>query len=213
VAEVQKFKFHMKRAKRTTSWGVDFQSHSGCSLTIVALGPGQAIVESNTWARLYAAQPLKPGDVIVSIDGATTQAEMVEKLKEETSLTADIVRYSKFEAVIERSVTADFKESFGMNIVQTHGNHLSIDKIDTKSSPVKRYNDQNYVKPLIRGDVIVAVDSITTPDEMIQRIQAGPKVTLSIERHQRFGQKLPPAPPAPTIQRPVDSVREIAEAA
>jgi hypothetical protein len=211
----EKFKFQMTRATRTTNWGVDFLSHAACSLTIAALTPGQALVESNAMARSYAAQPLKPGDVIVSIDGATTQAEMVEKLKQETSLTADIVRYSKFDALIERK---DLEESFGMNLVQisvsdTNLRNLSIDLIDSKASPVKRYNEQNYLKPLIRGDVIVAVNSLRTPEEMIQQIKTGSKITLSIERHQRYGQKLPPAPTAPKIERPVDSVRQVAEAA
>ena len=141
---------------------------------------------------------------------------MIEKLKRETSLTADIVRYSKFDAVLEK--TADPTESFGMNlnhivVCDTNLKTLSIDKIDPKASPVQRYNEQNYLKPLIRGDVIVAVDSITAPDEMIKKIKTSAKVTLSIERHQRFGQKLPRAAPAPTIDGRVDSGREIAEAA
>ena len=61
-------------------------------MTVVALAPGHALAVCNNAARAYGATELLPGDVIVAIDGATRTAEMVEKLKNETSLPADIVR-------------------------------------------------------------------------------------------------------------------------
>jgi C-terminal processing protease CtpA/Prc len=181
-----KFKFHMARSTKTTKWGVDFAADSGQSLTMVSLEPGQAMAQSNDSARTYAAQPLKPGDVIVSIDGEATQGAMVEKLKKGVSLTADIVRYSKFDAVIERNETAG--EPLGMDVVRSNGK-LVIDKIDLNPGPIKRYNAKNYLKPLVKGDVIVAVDSKDTCDDMMMKINSAAKFTLRIERRQELGPK------------------------
>jgi hypothetical protein len=104
----------------------------------------------------------------------------------------DIVRRSTFDAVIERKSTLDDKgqtkqESLGLKVVRSNGK-LLIDKIDIKG-PVKRYNAQNYLQPLVRGDVIVSVDSNTECDEMVRRIKECAQFTLSVER------------PAPTSSR------------
>jgi hypothetical protein len=189
----EKFEFLMTRATPTTNWGIDFQSDSERSLTVRAVEQGQAMAQCNKSARFYAAKPLKPGDVIVSVDGATSQAAMVEKLKKETSLTAEIVRYLKFDAVIDTDSSYDAakptQKSFGMQVSRVEGK-LMICKIDSGPSPIKCYNTKNYLKPLVSGDVIVAVDSKTTFDEMIEQIKTSTKVTLSIERRQQFGQKV-----------------------
>ena len=110
------------RATRTCRWGVDINSDSDRSLTVAAIPPCDpdrrtAMVVCNA----SAAKPITAGDVIVAINAATTQAAMLEKLKQETSLTMDIVRRSKFDAVIERKSTLDDKgqtkqESLGLKV-------------------------------------------------------------------------------------------------
>jgi hypothetical protein len=204
------FKFHMARATRKTNWGVHFVSDSKSSLTIASLEPGKALAECNDLASSYAAKPIRPGDVIVSVDGATTQAAMVEKLKQETSLTAEIVRWSKFDAVIENPS----RVSLGMEVIPSDGK-LMIGKIELTQNPVKHYNARNYVKPLVAGDMIVAVDSEVSTDEMIRRINNRAVFTLSIERHQQLGQQkyLGGSRSASKEVVPDDAAVEIAKAA
>ena len=160
----------------------------------MALAPGHALAVCNNAARAYGATELLPGDVIVAIDGATRQAEMVEKLKHETSLSADIVRHSKFDAVIHRNPTFDAgriptQESLGMTLIRS-GGRLVIDGIDLSyrkeskngMSAIMKYNAKNHLKPLVKGDVVVAVDGKATDEEMLKQITASQKFTLSIER-------------------------------
>lgn len=214
VVGEETFKFLMTRAKKTTSWGVDFAADSGMSLTVSSLKPGGAIAECNAAARSYAAKPLAPGDVIVAIDGATTQAEMVAKLTQETSLTADVVRTSAFDAVIVRNSTRDGSstpESLGMKVIRSNGK-LLIEKIELTPSPIKRYNAQNHVKPLVVGDTIVSVDSTENWDEMIYIINTSAKFTLSIERRKQPDKKRSNARAA-VDERHRDSVRDVARAA
>jgi hypothetical protein len=188
------FKFHMAREKRTTSWGVDFTNDSENSLTVASVVSGHALAVCNAVASAYAAKALAPGDVIVSIDGAKTQVAMIEKLKNETSLIADIIRYSTFDAAIERSLTFDVGdgnsrlEPLGMQVSNCDGK-LFIDKIDLKPSPIKRYNDQNYMKPLVKGDVIVAVNGEEAFEDMIHLVKTCAQLTLSVERRQQFGKR------------------------
>jgi hypothetical protein len=169
----------------------------------------------NDSACFYAAKPLRPGDVILSVDGATSQAAMVEKLKKETSLTAEIVRYSKFDAFIETDSTSDGNKPtqtpLGMTVSRTNGK-IVIDKIDVGPSPIKRYNEQNYFKPLVSGDVIVAVNSKKAFDEMIQQMKTSTKLILSIERHQDIGRPRVHSHATKT-ERYTDSGGEVAQAA
>jgi hypothetical protein len=188
----EKFTFHMTRETKTTNWGVDLQSDSAKTLTIATLEPGLALAKCNANASTYAAKPVKPGDVIVSIEGATSQAEMVEKLKNNTSLMVDIVRYAKFVAVIERDADPylpDSQEPLGMSLIRTSKGKLLIDDIDLRPSPIKRYNATNFLKPLVAGDMIVAVGDATTSDGMIQQITTGKKLVLSIERRPTISRK------------------------
>ena len=211
------FKFQAMRATRTCRWGLDINSDSDRSLTVAAIPPcvagnHSAMVKCNA----SAAKPIKAGDVIVAINAATTQAAMLEKLKQETSLTMDIVRRSKFDAVIERNPTLDDKgqakqESLGLKVVRSNGK-LLIDKIDIKG-PIKRYNAQNYLQPLVRGDVIVAVDSSTTCDEMVRQIKESAKFTLSIERRQESGRQRSTVVSLPAFDELGDSRWDTAQAA
>ena len=41
---------------------------------------------------------------------------------------------------------------------------------------------RNYLKPLVKGDVVVAVDGKETVEEMLKLITTSSKFTLSIER-------------------------------
>jgi hypothetical protein len=198
AAGEERFKFEATRATRTTRWGVDVNFDSERSLTVSAIPPGNPGQHSAiTVCNASAAKPLKAGDVIVAINSSTTQAAMMDDLKQETSLTMDIVRRSTFDAVIERKSTLDDKgqtkqESLGLKVVRSNGK-LLIDKIDIKG-PVKRYNAQNYLQPLVRGDVIVSVDSNTECDEMVRRIKECAQFTLSVER------------PAPTSSRRASAI-------
>ena len=148
-------------------------------MTVASVDPEQALAKCNA----LSANPIKPGDVVLSIQGTDTQSEMVEKLRQEIALTANVVRFSKFEAVIERESAG---ERAGMQVqipqVTPAGGKLMITKIEDYTSPVTRYNANNYLKPLVKGDFIIAVDSKDTPDEMVEQIKANQTFTLSIER-------------------------------
>ena len=122
------------------------------------------------------------------------QTAEVEKLKHETSLTADIVRHSKFDAVIHRNPTFDAgriptQESLGMTLIRSDGK-LVIEGIDLSfrtgssngMSAIMSYNAKNHLKPLVKGDVVVAVDGKATDEEMLKQITTSQKFTLSIER-------------------------------
>merc|ERR550514_721732 len=87
------FVYRMERSSQETPWGVDLTSDSGYSLTVVAVSPEGALGKCNATAPM----PLKPGDVIVSIGAAQTKVAMVETLRAETVVMADVVRNSKFE--------------------------------------------------------------------------------------------------------------------
>ena len=217
AAGEEMFKFQATRATRTTRWGVDVNFDSERSLTVSAIphgDPGQH--SAITVCNASAAKPLKAGDVIVAINSSTTQAAMMDDLKQETSLTMDIVRRSKFDATIERKSTLDDKgqtkqESLGLKVVRSDGK-LLIDKIDIKG-PIKRYNAQNYLQPLVRGDVIVAVDSSTTCDEMVRQIKECAKFTLSIERRQESGRQRSTVVSLPAFDELGDSRWDTAQAA
>ena len=130
--------------------------------------------------------PLPPSSLSSRARNIQQTAE-VEKLKHETSLTADIVRHSTFDAVIHRNPTFDAgriptQESLGMTLIRS-GGKLVIDGIDlTRMSAIISYNEKNYLKPLVKGDVVVAVDGKETVEEMLQQITTSSKFTLSIER-------------------------------
>ena len=49
-------------------------------------------------------------------------------------------------------------------------------------SAIMSYNAKNHLKPLVKGDVVVAVDGKETVEEMLQQITTSSKFTLSIER-------------------------------
>ncbi len=49
-------------------------------------------------------------------------------------------------------------------------------------SAIMSYNAKNHLKPLVKGDVVVAVDGKATDEEMLKQITASQKFTLSIER-------------------------------
>jgi len=127
-----------------------------------------------------APKPLKPGDVIVSIGDAQTKVGMVETLRQETVVTADVVRNSKFEAKIEKNSP---QESLNMDVIESLGK-LVIQKIAPKSSGITRYNVDNYCTPLVEGDLIVAVNGKDKVDDMISIIKSSVSFTLSIERAQ-----------------------------
>ena len=95
-------------------------------------------------------------------------------------------------------------------MVRSNGK-LLIDKIDIKG-PIKRYNAQNYLQPLVRGDVIVAVDSSTTCDEMVRQIKECAKFTLSIERRQESGSRRSSVVSLPALEELGDSRGATAQA-
>jgi hypothetical protein len=166
----------MERSSAQTPWGVDLTSDSGYSLTVVAVSPEGALGKCNA----TAPKPLKPGDVIVSIGDAQTKVGMVETLRQETVVTADVVRNSKFEAKIEKNSP---QESLNMDVTESLGK-LVIQKIAPKSSGITRYNVDNYCTPLVEGDLIVAVNGKDKVDDMISIIKSSVSFTLSIERAQ-----------------------------
>ena len=49
-------------------------------------------------------------------------------------------------------------------------------------SAIMSYNARNYLKPLVKGDVVVAVDGKATDEAMLKQINTSQKFTLSIER-------------------------------
>merc|ERR1719261_1271579 len=104
--------------------------------------------------------------------------EMVEALKSGTSVTAEIVRVSKFDAVISKSSAT---EGLYMDVTELKGK-LLIQKISPKQSGIMRYNAENFKKPLIEGDVIVAVDGKDSVKDMVAAMKTNDKFTLSVVR-------------------------------
>jgi len=170
----EKFTYTLTRPDPTAQWGVNLTSDSEKSLTIVGITPDGSLGQCNAKAPI----PLKSGDVIVSIDKATAKPDMVSKLKTEKSLTAEIVRYSAFEATITKSSP---QEHLNMDVTESNGK-LLIQKITPKANAVTRHNLENYTKPLIEGDYIVAVNGKTTATEMVSFIRGASTFTLSIQR-------------------------------
>jgi hypothetical protein len=173
-AAEESFKFTMTRSSVQTPWGVDLTSDSEKSLTILAIHPTGALGASNE----KAPKPLKPGDVIIKIGSGTTKMEMVDALKTGTSVTAEVVRVGKFDAMITKTSAS---EGLFMDVTE-HRGKLLIQKISPKQSGIMRYNAENYKKPLIEGDAIVAVDQKDSVKEMVAAMKSNQKFTLSVVR-------------------------------
>jgi hypothetical protein len=168
------FKFTMTRSSMQTPWGVDLTSDSEKSLTILAIHPTGALGGSNE----KAPKPLAPGDVIIKIGTGTTKMEMVEALKTGTTVTAEVVRVDKFDALIQKTSA---QEGLYMDVTEQKGK-LLIQKISPKPSGIMRYNAENYRKPLIEGDMIVAVDGKESVKDMVAAMKSNDKFTLSVVR-------------------------------
>ena len=124
--------------------------------------------------------PLRPGDVILSIGGTKTKNEMVQMLKDETSMTLEIIRHTKFEAEIEKTSP---QEPLCMDVSELNG-QLVIQQISPRMSAVTRYNAKHFTKPLVESDLICAVNGKTQLEEMVKLIKQSLKFTLTITRGQ-----------------------------
>jgi hypothetical protein len=170
----ERFAYTLSRPDQNAQWGVNLTSDSEKSLTIVGITPDGALGQCNA----KAPKPRKAGDVIVSIEKATSKPDMVSKLKTEKSLQAEVVRYSAFDATITKSSP---QEHLNMDVTESNGK-LLIQKITPKANAVTRHNMENYTKPLIEGDYIVAVNGKSTATDMVSAIRSGTTFTLSIQR-------------------------------
>lgn len=170
-----RFTAALTRATPQTPWGVDLTSDSDHSLTIVRIAPDGAFGMYNQ----KKLNPLKSGDVIVAVNGAKTKADMVGKLKSEINVQAQIVRYGLFEAVLKKNATA---EPLSMDVNDAGPNVLLIQKISPVSSAITRYNEQNFEKPIIEGDQLIAVNGKETVGDMVKEMQAGTTLTCKVKR-------------------------------
>jgi hypothetical protein len=170
----ESFTFTMTRSTMQQPWGVDLTSDSEKSLTILAIHPTGALGASNEKAKT----PLKPGDVIIKIGTGTTKTEMVDALGTGTSLYAEVVRVTKFDAVMSKQSPT---EGLFMDVTE-HKGKLLIEKISPKPSAITRYNSKNPKKPLIEGDMIVAVDGKEAVKDMVAVMKTNEKFTLSVVR-------------------------------
>jgi hypothetical protein len=88
------------------------------------------------------------------------------------------VRVSKFDALIAKISST---EGLYMDVTEQSGK-LLIQKISPKQSGIMRYNAENYKKPLIEGDMIVAVDGKDDVKDMVTLMKSNDKFTLSVVR-------------------------------
>jgi hypothetical protein len=152
-------------------WGIDLTSDSANSLTVTKVEEG-GLMESLGW--------LQKGDVILSLDGDSTKVGMVNKMKSGTSLAARVVRYTTFDAALERPAGEPL-----MVELRNEDGYLQIDSITsepTGTSAIVRYNEAYFARPLVDGDYIMAVNGKTGSEEMTKELAAGTRLVLSVQR-------------------------------
>ena len=96
-----RFQFALTRPSTSTAWGVDLSADSGNALSIVSVMADGALAKANQESAQRNESPqhtLRPGSVITALGSVRTKTEMVQKLKTETGLTAEVVRFSNFTA-------------------------------------------------------------------------------------------------------------------
>ena len=152
---------------------------------------------------MISIMKIKPGDVLVKVETGnafgrmwrSSTREMLEALKTRTTVNVEVVRNTKFDAKISKFSGEDSRDSDPggsrdrlMDVVQV-GGRLLIEKLSPSPSgrriiriEAERYNVEQFKKPLVSGDIIVAVDGTESLNAMIEQMEAKPAFTLSVVR-------------------------------
>jgi hypothetical protein len=103
---------------------------------------------------------------------------MVEKLKTETGLTAEVVRYPSFTA---RLVKIDKSEPLAMDMHAEKG-IMIVSSISPVNSAITRWNGENFEKPIVESDRILAVNGKTTESEIVSELRDALVLEVKVKR-------------------------------
>ena len=121
---------------------------------------------------------LRPGSVITALGSVRTKTEMVQKLKTETGLTAEVVRFSNFTA---RLVKIDQAEPLAI-YMHTEKGVMVVSSISPVNSAITRWNRENFEKPLVESDRILSVNGKTTEQGIVKEMRDSITLEVIVKR-------------------------------
>jgi hypothetical protein len=136
-----------------------------------------ALAKANKGA-MSVQHTLRAGCVIIALGSVWTKTEMVEKLKSETGLTAEVVRYSSFTA---RLVKIDKSEPLAMDM-HTEKGEMIVSSISPVNSAITRWNGENFEKPIVESDRIMSVNGKTTEQDIVAEMRDSLVLEVLVKR-------------------------------
>jgi hypothetical protein len=175
-----RFQFALTRPSTSTAWGVDLSADSENALSIVSVMADGALAKANQESaqRNAPEHTLRPGSVITALGSVRTKTEMVQKLKTETGLTAEVVRFSNFTA---RLVKIDKAEPLAMDM-HTEKGVMVVSSISPVNSAITRWNGENFEKPLVESDRILSVNGKTTEQGIVKEMRDSITLEVIVKR-------------------------------
>jgi len=161
------------REELSVSWGVELTSDSKKSLTITRVSKGGCF---------DACEAFKTGDVIVAVNQFRIKSEMVAQLKEETEIHLSVVRFKQFEVVLQKASDA---EPLDVELEAASAKSLVVKAITSPpkgNSALVRYNNANFEKPLVAGDVIVSANGSSDMKTMVAQLKNSTTITMIVKR-------------------------------
>merc|ERR1719235_1878766 len=137
-----------------------------------------ALAKANKNAEEKATPTLRSGCVITALGSVRTKSEMFEKLKTETGLTAEVVRYSNFTA---RLVKVNKAEPLAMDI-HTEKGVMIVSSISPVNSAITRWNGENFEKPIVESDRIMSVNGKTAEQDIVAEMRDALVLEVSVKR-------------------------------
>ena len=176
-----RFQFALTRPSTSTAWGVDLSADSENALSIVSVMADGALAKANQESAQRNESPqhtLRPGSVITALGSVRTKTEMVQKLKTETGLTAEVVRFSNFTA---RLVKIDQAEPLAI-YMRTEKGVMVVSSISPVNSAITRWNRENFEKPLVESDRILSVNGKTTEQGIVKEMRDSITLEVIVKR-------------------------------
>lgn len=168
-----RFDVVVEREDLSVSWGVELTSDSKRSLTITRISAGGVFDQH---------EQFQAGDVIVSIDDLDLKADMLGLLKSETAIHLHVVRFPVFEVMLEKSSA---EESLAVEVEAASASSLVLKAITSapkENTAVVRYNNKNFEKPLVPGDVIVSANESSDMKTMVSHLKTRRTIKLMVKR-------------------------------
>lgn len=116
------------------------------------------------------------------MDDFRVKAEMVEQLKTQTALHLSVVRYPQFEVMLEKSSAG---ESLQVEVEAASSGTLVLKAITSppkSNTAVVRYNNSNFEKPLVPGDIIMSANGSSDMKTMAAQMKQSTLIKMMVKR-------------------------------